>query len=88
MMNKVDNTRFRLMNELKTIYDNKNFVCGTISIAGYEEIWSMILDYIHSLQEQGEEISSDDIQLLALKLRKEYDEQNASTMQDLMVAMS
>ncbi|MBR1634263.1 MAG: hypothetical protein IJ682_04275 [Lachnospiraceae bacterium] len=66
--------RLKLMRELKSIYDNKDFVCGVICIAGSRRIWQELLNYIYFAQEGGEEVSSDNIQLLALALRRESDE--------------
>lgn len=67
--------RLQLMRELKFIYDNKDFVCGVTSIAGSGEIWQELLDYIYLVRKDGEEVSSDNIQLLALALRREADEE-------------
>lgn len=61
----------KLMRELKSVYDDRDFVCGTLSIAQTTENWLELLDYIEMTREDGEEVSSDNIILLALALHKE-----------------
>ena len=77
------------MRELKSIYDNKDFVCGTVSIAGNAENWSKILEYINLLREEGQEIKSDNILLLALNLSRDNNKQEsiASVARKVSVAM-
>ena len=79
----------QLMRELKSIYDNKDFVCGTVSIAGNAENWSKILEYINLLREEGQEIKSDNILLLALNLSRDNNKQEsiASVARKVSVAM-
>ena len=62
-------TKSELIKELRNIYDNKDFVCGVISNAGYERAWSIILDYIRTAKRLGEDISTDNLLLLSLDLR-------------------
>ena len=51
------------------IYDNKDFVCGVVSNAGYEHAWSILLDYIRTAKQLGEDLSTDNLLLLSLDLR-------------------
>ena len=67
------NIKMLLFSELKRIWNNRDFVYGTISIAGCKENWIELLNYIHMSESDGDLISSDDIQLLAIALRREYD---------------
>ena len=60
-----------LVRELRNIYDNKDFVCGVVSNAGYEHAWSILLDYIRTANRLGEDISTDHLLLLSLDLRDE-----------------
>ena len=70
--------RLELMRKLKEIYDDRDFVCGTVSVARDPEIWVELLHCIKVLEDEEERISSDDILALALILRKEADERKAS----------
>lgn len=79
--------RLDLMRELKNIYDDKDFVCGSVSIARTPENWKEMLDYIHITQEDGEVISSDDLLLLALSLRKEADDRSRRILGKNVAAM-
>ena len=81
------NVKRKLMIELKKIYDDKDFVCSTISIAKTEKAWRTILDYIHTAKEYGDDISSDNIQLIAIHLRDEEDKkQQAKTRRRIAAA--
>lgn len=63
----------RLMKRLQRIYDNKDFVCGTISIARDVSVWQELLDSIETLEREQEPISSDDILALTIALRRDAD---------------
>lgn len=81
-------TRIKLMRELKRIYDDKDFVVGVATISGYDSVRKEILDYIHSVEEDGGIASPDDITALALSLRKEIEnDENGSKSKRKMVAM-
>ena len=62
-----------LVKELRSIYDNKDFVCGVVSNAGYEHAWSILLDYIRTAKQLGEDLSTDNLLLLSLDLRDDED---------------
>ena len=81
--------RLKLMRELKKIYDNKDFVCGSVAIAKTVDNWNYILDFIQTAARLGEPITSDEIQLLALSLRKETDSKSKvlSTKRSVAVAV-
>ena len=65
------NIKKELVQELRAIYDNKDFVCGAISNAGGEDAWKVMLDYIRTSKQLGDSLTSDDILLLSLDLRED-----------------
>ena len=65
--------RGQLMEELKKIYNDKDFVCGTSSILGYESTRKSMLDFIQTAKSRGDDITSDNVLLLAMRLRDEED---------------
>ena len=73
MKDRYNKLKRTLMQELKKIYDDKDFVCGTVTIAQNESNWRKILDYIRISEQEEQEVSSDDVLALALVLRKESD---------------
>ncbi len=66
--------RRELMKELKNIYDNEDFVCSTVDIARTEDAWNTIIDYIRTARLNGDNVTSDEIQLIAIRLREENDD--------------
>lgn len=67
-----------LISELRKIYDNKDFVCGVVSNAGYENAWSVMLDFIRTARRLGDDITSDNLLLLSLDLREEEEKRMVS----------
>lgn len=61
-----------LIKELRSIRDDKDFVCGAMSNAGTEKAWEVMLDVIQMARAQGEDLSSDEVLLLSLELGDEY----------------
>jgi len=57
-----------LMNELKKIYDDHDFVCGTMSNCGSEEAWDKMLSFILYSNEHNKDLNPDDILALSLSL--------------------
>lgn len=67
----MSNTGKELMQLLKEIYNNKDFVCGAMSVAGSEDAWEKMRDYIMCARENGHQVTSDDILALSLFLKEE-----------------
>lgn len=65
------NTESKLMKLLKEIYDDKDFVCGTMTILKTDRNRSVMVDYILTAKAKGLSIESDDILKLALILKNE-----------------
>lgn len=63
----------KLMRLLKDIYDDHDFVCGTMSNCGREEAWVEMCKFIEYANEHEEQITSDDILALSLSLGEKYD---------------
>lgn len=63
----------KLIQELKAIYDNKDFVVGTISALGSENAIAKMLNFIQTAKARGDELISDNLLLLALNIRKDED---------------
>ncbi|MBR4207859.1 MAG: ribonuclease HI [Lachnospiraceae bacterium] len=61
-----------LMMLLRNIYNDHDFVCGTMSNCGGEEAWKEMCDFIKYANEQCEKITSDDILALSLSLGEKY----------------
>ncbi len=61
------------MKELKNIYDDHDFVCGTMSNCGGEDAWRRILDFITFAKGHGETVTSDDVLALSLSLGEKND---------------
>ncbi len=79
-----------LMSLLKEINDNHDFVCGAMSVAGTEEAWAKMRDYIVFAKENNRPISSDDILALSMCLKaeaKESQENSGSGKKGLKMAM-
>lgn len=55
-----------LMQQLKEIYDDHDFICGTMCNCGNEEAWKEMYDYISNAKAHNKEITSDEILLLSL----------------------
>ncbi len=70
------NIKKELINELKLIWDNKDFVCGAMSNAGSEKAWEEMLEYIQNANESGEKVTSDEILLLSLDLSNDKQKNN------------
>ncbi|MBR1598526.1 MAG: ribonuclease HI [Lachnospiraceae bacterium] len=66
----------KLMNLLREIYDDHDFVCGTMSNCGGEEAWGKMYQFITYANAHNESISSDDVLALSLILGKEMDIRN------------
>ena len=80
------NKQHELIEELKQIYNDKDFVCSTIDIAKSQKSINTILDYIKTSKELGDELTSDDIQLLAIHLRNEEDKKEREKAKRRIVA--
>ena len=63
----------RLMSLLRGIYDDDDFVCGTMSNCGGEAAWEKMLAFIMVANERGEPVTSDDVLALSLVLGEEGD---------------
>ncbi|MBO4396451.1 MAG: ribonuclease HI [Eubacterium sp.] len=63
-----------LMKLLKEIYDNHDFVCGSMSNAGGEAAWNRMKEYIQYKKQNKLEITSDEILALSLVLGDEFGE--------------
>ena len=61
----------KLMTLLKEIYDDHDFVCGTMSNCGGEEAWEKMYKHIVFAHEHGEQITSDEVLALSLFLGAE-----------------
>ena len=61
-----------LMDKLKAIWDDKDFVCGTLSNCVSEKAWEVLLDYIETAENEGQQPTSDEILLLSLDLGDEF----------------
>ena len=72
--------RKKLMEELKNIYNDKDFVCSTSSILGDEKNRRKMLEFLQAAKEHGEDVTSDDVLLLAMKMRDEEDNRRESRM--------
>ena len=57
----------KLMNLLKEIYNDHDFVCGTMSNCG-EEGWKKMCEYINFARENGKTVTSDEVLALSLVL--------------------
>ena len=71
-------------------YYDHDFVCGAMSNAGSEAAWEKMRDYIVCAQENGQNITSDDILALSLYLREETEQQESernSSKKGIRVAM-
>ena len=79
--------RQKLADKLREIYDDKDFVFCTIAIAKTERAWTTILDFIETSEKLEENISSDNIQILALRLRDEADRRDGLSASNIKVAM-
>lgn len=64
----MNDIKSRLISLLKKIYDNHDFVCGTMSNCGTEDAWKELYDYITYAKDQNKTITSDEILLLSLHL--------------------
>ena len=63
----------QLMLLLKEIFDDHDFVCGTMSNCGGEEAWGKLYDFIVFANEHNEKITPDDILALSLSLGQNKD---------------
>lgn len=70
--------RKKLMAELKNIYDDKDFVCSTSSILGNERNRKKMLEFLQAAKERGEDVTSDDVLLMAMEMREEEDNRRGS----------
>ena len=64
-----------LMQLLKSIYDDHDFVCGAMSNAGNAETRQKMYDYICYAKEHGYSVTSDDVLALSLILGNESNSQ-------------
>ena len=64
-----------LMQLLKSIYDDHDFVCGAMSNAGSRDARIKMHDYICYAKEHGHNVTSDDILALSLILGNESNSQ-------------
>ena len=83
----MSSTRKELADRLKQIYYNKDFVCGVISILHTESAMKVMLDYIDTANELAEDISSDELILLALHLRDQEDDKGNKEKRKIVAAM-
>lgn len=67
----VSDTGKQLVKELRIIWDDRNFILGAMSNAGSKKAWEKMLDYIHMARRMGDEVTSDDILILSIKLGEE-----------------
>ena len=65
------NIERKLMQTLKNIYDDHDFVCGAMSNAGTREAWTKMYEYITYAKEHGYSVTSDEILSLSLVLGNE-----------------
>ena len=81
-----DQEKRELVKELKSIRDDKDFVCGAMSNAGGDKAWEVMLDFIKMARRRGDELSSDTILLLSLDLAEEFKQsKSASTIRKIAV---
>ena len=66
----------KLMSMLKTIYDDHDFICGTMSNCGGDLAWGNLYDIIVYAKEHDEVLTSDDILALSLTLGEEMSVKN------------
>ena len=69
-------TGIKLMSILKDIYDDHDFVCGTMSNCGGDLAWEKLYEIIMYAKEHSEVLTSDDILALSLTLGEEMSVQN------------
>ena len=58
--------RAELVKLLRNIYNDHDFVCGTLSNCDCESAWRKMYDFIRTAKRRGDDLSSDDILLLSL----------------------
>ena len=63
----------KLVRLLRDIYDDHDFVCGTMSNCGGDKAWEEMCEFIAYADEHGEQITSDDILALSLSLGEKHD---------------
>ena len=66
----------KLRERLKHIWDDKDFINGTICLLEDELYVSKMIDYLEIAKERGDEVTSDDVLALALIFDKERDNIN------------
>lgn len=64
----MSDTGKKLMKILKNIYDDHDFVCGTMSNCGSDLAWMELYDIIMYAKAHDEKLTSDDILALSLTL--------------------
>ncbi len=69
----ISETGKQLMDMLKEIWYDRDFVCGTMSNAPNDAAWKKMIDYIQIAKRRGEEVTSDDILALSIVLGKEIE---------------
>ncbi len=76
-----------LVNELKQIWNNKDFVCGVLCNAGGSDAWMTMLEYIREAKKSDKKLTSDEIILLSLDLG-EGDSENEVVGEMISLAIS
>ena len=64
----MDDIKRKLIELLREIYDNRDFVGGTMSNCGSEEAWEKMYEFITDANKRGKKLTSDEILLLSLEL--------------------
>ena len=62
----MDNNESLLREKLKNIWDDRDFINGTICLLENDLYISKMIDFLEIAKEQGDEITSDDVLALAL----------------------
>lgn len=69
----IKNVRENLTTELKKIYDDEDFIRGTIAIARSENTMKTLLDFIKEAYRRDDAVTSDEIIKLTMYLRDKED---------------
>ena len=64
------NLRCELETVLRSVYDEDNFVYGTLACAGTEENWNTMLKFIAKAEEVGDDVTHDDLVALSIVLKR------------------
>ena len=65
-----ESVRVELEKYLRSVYDDDDFVYGTIACTKTPENWNTMLDFVAKAEELGDEVTHDDLAALSIVLKR------------------